>query len=324
MLDLLVAFAVESESLLLTAHAPVGLQLCSDGGELTRNEYDGPISTIMIEGFPGSTSEQIATLKEHLAFAQYPVLLNAKRIDQGIKLDDTIIQHCFEHDSATGIVGLPRFGLATQTQIVVNGVLSHDIWDSPPSGVVWSAIVCCREETQEKAQTIVSEEVSRLYRKAGKNYTQLSGHRRARVQELLFRLADFGASASAVDGVPMFRTVHGQLLTSKELKSNANQRVLRAIGPTARASRYEVDDTVFVLNERQRGFVERHLGLLVREPRRRATPPGRVRSWLATAIERIRNSGRRLGRALMAVTEIKTEDLSQEETDISQPGSKSS
>ncbi len=315
MLDLLVAFFGGARMVILQAGPPTNLRLVArPGGKVAGiRQAAGAGTSLVVNGNAGQTSEQAAELEEHLRFAHFRVELNGRRIDRGLHLEDALMQRSFEQGEFAGLVGLPRAGLAARTRVVVHGVMVRQVWDSPPSGAVWDAVVRCPADGQARALALVSEQVAGLYRRVSEGYGELSDADRARVELLLFRLADHGASAAVVAGVPMFRTVEGDRVCAAELRRAALGRVVRAIGPEASPGRYEIDGPVFVLHERQREFVERHLGLLVREPGRRPTPRGRLQAWLGDLTERAGRAVRRLVRRLMATREVPPERLDPEE-----------
>ena len=92
---------------------------------------------------------------------------------------------------------------------------------------------------------------------------------RQRTKRLLFRRADHGAGKAATGSARLFSTVDGRRVGAEALQQAALGRVIRVIGEKARRDRYDLSRTVFVLDEQDRGFVERHLRLEVREPPRR-------------------------------------------------------
>jgi hypothetical protein len=74
-------------------------------------------------------------------------------------------------------------------------------------------------------------------------------------------------------------------------------KVVRAVGSPLRLSRYELRGPVFILDEKERAFVERHLGLEVREPALHPRATWGPRRLALTAWEGLRGALRKvLGR----------------------------
>jgi hypothetical protein len=282
-LDLLVGFAVKARMVILRTGPPTCLRLIVRSGTVQLNEdREARHTSLLLIGFQGVVAEWERELERHLRYADFQVSCNGRRLDRALALEDSVLTERFSRNGYEGLVGLPRTGQVARTRLVNYGVLSKDVWDSPPSGAVWDAVVRCPAgvEGQSRALSLVSEQVAGLYRKLAGKYASLGSEDRLRIVQLLFRLADNGAGAAAVTDVPVFATLAGDLCTATDLSSTAIGRIVRAIGPGAKAERYELSGHIFRLDDRRRDFVERHLGLLVREPPRRPTPRSRLRGWI--------------------------------------------
>ena len=150
--------------------------------------------------------------------------------------------------------------------------------------------------------------IKELYGRARERYGEMGGADRQRTKQLLFRLADHGAGKTATGEVRLFSTVEGERVGAESLQQAALGRVIRAIGENARRERYDLSRTVFVLDEQDRGFVERHLRLVIREPPRRPE----IRRWrnrLSRLGEMLKRKARGVVRFLIRTREVPDEDL---------------
>ena len=311
-LDLLVAFAVQARLVILRAGPPTCLRLVVRSGTVQLNEdRDARHTSLLLTGFQGIVSEWEYELERHLRYADFQVACNGRRLDRALELEDAVLSARFSQDGFEGMVGLPRTGQAARTRLVDHGVLSKDVWDSPPTGAVWDAVVRCPAgvEGHSSALSLVAAQVASLYRRLAGAYSSLGIEDRLRVVQLIFRLADNGAGAAAVTDVPVFASLSGELCTAAELRSTAIGRIVRAIGPGAKAERFELSGRIFRLDDRRRDFVERHLGLLVREPPRRATPRSRLRAWLSRSWRKGLSSVRQAVGRLAAARTIPLDQL---------------
>ena len=278
LLDLLVAFFAGARRVRLEAGPPAARRLdaVAERVHLTASPLAAG-TRLEITGLPGRGAGLRRELERHLRYAPFAVVLDGRRLDRGLELDDVFCAQRFAADGLDGVLGLPRQGLAARTRLVVDGVLARQIWDSPPSGAVWDAVVRCGPDNEARALGEVSRQAAEVLRRLGAHLAALAPAERARAQQLLFRLADCGAGATAVAGMALFRDSAGRPATPGELRRAARGRLLRAIGPQADVTRYDATGPVFVLDGRERAFVERHLNLVVREPPRRPRAGGRWR-----------------------------------------------
>ncbi len=281
LLDLLLAFFAGARQVRLESGPPTGRQLEAGAGRVRVAPSTLAVGNrLEITGLPGRGGEMRRELERHLRYAPFAVVLDGRRLDRGLEIEGVFCAQRFAADGLDGVVGLPRRGLAARTQLVVDGVLERQIWDSPPTGAVWDAVVRCSPENEARALGEVSRQVAGLLRRLGARSVALAPAERERAQQLLFRLVDCGAGATAVAEMALFRDSTGRPATAGDLRRAARGRLLRAIGPRADIARYDATGPVFVLDERERAFVERHLNLVVREPSRRPRPGGIWRSWL--------------------------------------------
>jgi hypothetical protein len=305
------------------------LVACSLGGRRVTLEMGEPVNRILVVEPPGATSRPVARprgirlevvgarrnpaaeareLAEALRYAGFRVSVNGQKLGRGLYLEDALFATRFAAEGVEGIVGLPRKGPAAVTRVLTHGVLEHESWESPADGWVWEAVV---EGSQAYHPGLVGQvvrtQVSRLYDRARREFDSQDERDRIRIKQLLFRLADSGAGAEALAGVRLFRTVEGRRVDSGSLREAALGRVIRAVGAGAWLDRFDLSGPVFVLDEQERGFVERHMELLVREPAR--NPRGK-RSWAGRIAEWLRSKARSLVRALVTRKAIPPRKLS--------------
>ncbi len=314
LLDLLVAFTAGAKTVLVQAGPPTSLRLIARSDQVLLDSlpagsgFEGNL--LVLTGLEGNPGRQLSELEEHLRFAPFAVEVNRTRVDRGLHLGGVALQRAFAVGPVEGLVGLPMEGRAARTRLVVDGVVTRQVWDSPPSGAVWEAVVRCPAGFDQRALAEVSRQVAELYREIAGRYAGLLGPVQERLRQLVFGLADGGAGARAVAGIPIFRRVGAGGVDPDALRAAAQGRVIRAIGPGARPERYDLSGQVFVLDERDRTFIERHLGLQVREPARRPSKVLRLASLLARARERL-GRGLRAGiRRLALGRAIGPDDLS--------------
>ncbi len=240
----------------------------------------------------------------HLAHARFLAEVDGRRVDHGLALEGVLRAATFRAGALTAAVGLPRAGHAARTRLLEHGVLRREVWASPPGGEVWDALVDGPPGLEREALALAAESAARLLGEARGFFGQLGPQDRRRLAQLLFRKADAGGGPAAVAGVPLFRAISGEAYRAEELAGLARGRVLRVLGPGARAERHRVDGPVLVLDEEERAFVERHLGLVLREPPRRAAPPGPLRRLRRAWSEALARAARGVRRRLLARREV--------------------
>jgi hypothetical protein len=292
MLDLLVAFSLGAQQVTLDAGQPVSRRLKARKGEaaarVSRAARSSGVS-IRLEGVRRRGRKEANELADALRFARFEVAVNGKRVDRGPFLEDVMVQLKTRGGDFEGLIGIPRKGLAAVTRYLVHGVLEKEIWESSPDGLAFEAVVQGRPGSDPKEAVRFARQIaSDLYFQSAQRYDQLEAGERVRFKQLLFRMADCGRGRAAVEGVRLFGTTDGERLTVQDLSQAALGRVIRAVGKGARLDRYELRGTVFLLDETERSFVERHLGLVIREPGRRPAPKGSLRLLVTNGRERIR------------------------------------
>ncbi len=272
MLDLLVAFASNARWVGIDMGPPIGqcMRLEKGGGGLAFSSCRRAKGMrIEILGATRSVSREIGELKRYFCYAGYRVIVNSRRIDQGFFLNDVMFETRFDRDSISGVVGLPSQGLAAVTRILSYGVLKKEVWLSPQDGWVWDAVVEAPDDMPQKAVIDkLRKEVGGLYARACREYSKHAEGEKHRIKQLLFRLADFAMGAEAVEGVNLFRTVSGEWVDIQGVRQIASERVVKAIGTKTVVQKYTLFGNELVLEEQDRGFIERHLGLMVRDPPR--------------------------------------------------------
>jgi hypothetical protein len=311
MLDLLVAFALGAERVDLDMAAPVSRRLVvAEGG--SRVEFmpttlkRGVVITIW--GGRHTPVAERAELVDALKHARFQVVVDGRRVDRGPHLVDMLVQTSIERGSFQGVIGLPRQGLAGITRTLVNGVLEREIWESPSNGAVWEAVIDGPKALEPENTTLLQDAIEELYSRMRQHYEKMDSNDRQRIKQLLFRLADHGAGRAAIGSARLFSTVEGERVGVEALLQAALGRVVRAIGEGARRERYDLSRTVFVLDEQDRGFVERHLHLVVREPPRR--PEARKwRDFFSRWAEGLKRMVRVVPRILIRAREVPAEDL---------------
>jgi hypothetical protein len=315
MLDLLVAFALRADRVELDMAAPVSRSLVAVRGG---NRVEFPPSArkrgvaITISGGRRFVAAERAELVDALKHARFQVVVDGRRVDRGPHLVDMLVQTSIERGSFQGVIGLPRQGLAGITRILVNGVLERELWESPANGEVWEAVIDGPAALEPENTALLRDSIEELYSRLRQRYEKMGGADRQRIKQLLFRLADHGAGRAATGSARLFSTVEGERVGADALLQAALGRVVRAIGDSARRERYDLSRTVFVLDEQDRGFVERHLRLVVREPPRRPETRG-WRKFFSRLMERLKGKARGLARFFVRARELTDEDLKEGE-----------
>lgn len=311
MLDLLVVFALGADRVEMDMAAPASRKLVvTDRGSraqfLESARRRGV--AIMVSGCRRAPAAELAELIDALKHASFRVVVDGRRVDHGPHLVDTLVQSSFERGSSSGVIGIPRRGLAGITRILLNGVLERELWESPADGAVWEAVIDGPAAPEPRDNAFLREAIEGLYDQLGDRYEEMDAADRQRTKQLLFRRADHGAGKAATGSARLFATVEGQRVGAEALQQLALGRVIRAIGEKARRDRYDLSRTVFVLDEQDRGFVERHLRLVVREPPRR---PGsrRWRNRFLRLAEMLKRKTRNALRLLIRAREVPDEDL---------------
>lgn len=311
MLDLLVAFALGADRVELDMAAPVSRRLVVAGNnrrvELSNSTRKEGVA-ITVSGGRRDPAAERAELVDALRHASFQVLVDNRRVDRGPHLADMLFQVPVARGSCFGIVGLPRQGLAGITRILVNGVLERELWESPPDGAVWEAVVDGPADPVAGDPVLLRDALGELYQMARERYPDMQAADRRRIKLLLFRLAEHGAGGQAIGEAKLFSTVDGKRVGADDLRRAALGRVIRAIGTKARRDRHDLSGNVFVLDEPDRGFVERHLGLVVREPPRRPGA-GRWRRVFSRLAEKLKQRARKAARLLFRAREVPGGDL---------------
>ena len=311
MLDLLVAFALGAERVELDMAPPVSRRLTvslnDDRVELQPSDRRRGM-LITVTGGRRNPSEERAELIDALRHASFQVEIDGRRVDRGPHLADMLVQASIERDPFRGVIGLPRQGLAGITRILKNGVLERELWESPSDGAVWEAVIDGPVALAPENAAQLREAIEELYRRLRERHGKMGSKDRMRSKQLLFRLADHGAGRAATGTAKLFSTAQGERVGAEALQSAALGRVIRAIGAEARRDRYDLCGSVFVLDEQDRAFVERHLHLVVREPPRR---PGarRWRTLFSRLAHRLRREAKSLVRFFARSRGIPEKDL---------------
>jgi hypothetical protein len=311
MLDLLVAFALGADRVELDMAAPVSRRLVV-AGRGARVEFLESVRrrgvAITVSGGRRSPVAERAELVDALKHASFQVVVDGRRVDRGPHLADMLFQSALEQGPFRGVIGIPRQGLAGITRVLVNGVLERELWESPSNGAVWEAVIDGPTAVEPQDAAFLREAIEELYDRLRQSYEEMSGADRRRSKQLLFRLADHGAGKAATGSAKLFSTIEGKRVGTEALQQAALGRVIRAIGETARRDRYDLSRTAFVLDEQDRGFVERHLRLVVREPPRRPESR-RWRSLLSRLAHRLRREARTVVRFFIRAREVPLKDL---------------
>lgn len=277
LLDLVVAFALPADRVRLVAGAPVALELERQAGRLrVGSARTDAALELEVVGLRVETRGWAEVAREHLAHARREVWLDGRRIDRGLALTDVLAPRVLTRGELTAVVGLPLRGHAARTRVLERGILRREQWSSPADGRVWDALVDGPPGQVNQALALAADGAREALAEAVRGSDELGEAELARLAHLLFRLADGGLGAQALAGAAVFWTLDGRRLRAEELAGLAEDRVLRALGPGERPERFRLRGTVLRLGEEERAFVERHLGLRVREPARAARPPGRL------------------------------------------------
>lgn len=311
MLDLLVAFALGADRVELDMAAPAARRLVvaeNDHRLEFRPSMRKEGMAVTVTGGRRAPAAERAELVDALKHASFQVLVDNHRVDRGPHLMDMLFEVSIDRGSFRGVAGLPRRGLAGITRILVNGVLERELWESPPDGSVWEAVVDGPAEPDPQDTALVRDATEELYRLARQRYPDMDPADRRRIKQLLFRLADHGAGEKAIGEAKLFSTVDGKRVGAGDLRRAALGRVIRAVGEKARRDRYDLSREVFGLDEPDRGFIERHLHLVVREPPRR--PGARMwRRWLSRLGEKLKRQAREVARLLLRAREVPDGEL---------------
>ena len=311
MLDLLVAFALGADRVELDMASPVSRRLVVLGNN-DRVEFRPSTRkegvAITVTGGRRIPAAERTELIDALKHASFHVVVDNRRVDRGPHLLDMLAQTSFDRGSFRGVIGLPRQGLAGITRILVNGVLERELWESPSDGTVWEAVVDGPTALAPEETTLLSDATEELYHQVRERYEEMESADRHRIKQLLFRLADHGAGKKATGEARLFLTVDGERVGAQALQHAALGRIIRAIGEKTRRNRYDLSKTVFVLDEQDRGFVERHLRLVVREPPRRPEA-GRWRHVLSRLLEKLKKQVREVTRLLIRTREVPEAEL---------------
>jgi hypothetical protein len=311
MLDLLVAFALGADRVEMDLAPPVSRSLAVEvnGDRLQIAPSDRKTGVaITVTGGRRIPSMERTELIDALKYASFRVEIDNQRVDRGPHLSDMLFQIPVDRGSFRGVIGLPRRGLAGITRFLVHGVLEREVWESPPEGTVWEAVVDAPAAGVAENTEFLRDATEELYGRARERYEEMGRAERLRIKQLLFRRADHGAGKEATGEVRLFSRVDGERVGAEALQHEALGRVIRAIGEKSRRDRVDLSKTVFVLDEQDRGFVERHLRLVVREPPRR---PG-ARKWrhaLSGLAERSMKLGREIARFFLRKREVLEDDL---------------
>jgi len=311
MLDLLVAFAQGADRVEMDMAAPVSRKLVITGkgsrAQFLESARRRGVAIIM-SGCRRDPAAERAELVDALKHASFQVVIDGRRVDRGPHLVDVLVQSSIERGSFRGLIGIPRQGLAGITRILVNGVLERELWESPADGAVWEAVIDGPAAPEPRETAFLHEATGELYDQLRDRYEEMGAADKQRTKQLLFRRADHGAGKAATGSARLFQTVDDRRVGSEALQQVALGRVIRAIGEKARRDRYDLSRTVFVLDEQDRGFVERHLRLVVREPPRR---PGsrRWRNRFFRMAETLKRKTRGAVRFLIRAREVPDEDL---------------
>jgi len=309
LLDLLVAFVLPAREASLVAGGralrvvgrPRVIRLAVEAGAAG--------ARLRLDGLQADTAGWARAAASHLEHASFRAEVDGRRVDRGLVLQDVLRSTTTRRGELLAVVGLPRRGHAARTRVLERGVLRREVWASPAGGEVWDALVDGPPGREREALALAAECAARLLHEARGFFPRLPPADQRRLAELLFRLADAGQGASAAAGVPLFRGLDGAAYRPEELPALARGRGLRALGPEARPGQHLLDGVVLVLDEAERAFVERHLGLVVHEPARRPTPPGPGRRLRRALAERLGRLGRALRRGLILQRAVPLEEL---------------
>ena len=319
MLDLLVAFALGADRVEMDMAAPVSRRLVVAGRgarvEFCESARRRGVAITVTGGRRIPAAERVE-LVDALKHASFKVVVDGRRVDRGPHLVDMLVQSSVEQGSFRGVIGIPRQGLAGITRILVNGVLERESWESPSSGAVWEAVIDGPTAVEPRDAFFLREAIADLYDQLRESYEELNGADRRRTKQLLFRLADHGAGKAATGSAKLFSMIEGKRVGKRvgteALQQAALGRVIRAIGETARRDRYDLSRATFVLDEQDRGFVERHLRLVVREPPRRPESR-RWRNLFSRLAHRLRREARTVVRFFIRAREVPPKDLDDSE-----------
>jgi hypothetical protein len=322
MLDLLVAFGQEARLVELNIAAPISKKVVlTKGGQKLKISHSNRRNglQINISGAKRNRSAEVSELKDALRFATFSATVNGKQVCFGPRLQSVFIKTEVEQGGLRALVGIPTAGLAAVTYFLKNGVIEQQVWESPENGFVFEAIVDGQHDsTKTQAVALAHQVAARLYQTATRGYREFSAAERFRLKQLLYRLADYGAGCEVVRGIALFRRIDGQLVSSEYLRQAALGRLLRAIGPQARLERYQLSQNVFVLDEQDRAFIEKHMRLVVREPGRVPRPKNTLVQLFSKIKERLRISLTRLRQRLSAARRLPVESLEQSEAEFLQ------
>lgn len=283
MLDLLVAFAQPDARTTIELGEPLGLSIerLNQGGLRIEQRKDLGGTHILVRGRRPHSGREIDELKNSLEHARYRVFLNGRRIDHGPRLVEQIIEMHYSDERFSALVGIPCSGLVATTRICENGVLQKTFCTSPPDGLVYEALVEASAGCDRRAALgFAHRSAADLFKRAAGKIEEFAPADRARVKSLLFRMVARGSGFDILEGARLFTTCQAESQSLEDLRGSALGRIVRAVAPGARLELFDLDaGKVFVLDEVERAFVEKSLGLLVREPARRPVERAIVKLW---------------------------------------------
>jgi hypothetical protein len=201
-----------------------------------------------------------------------------------LQVSDCVLHVDLRNPRLHGAVGLPMTSDLVRIARLRHGVRIEEVVRAPSSGVVFHAVVDEQDDNFDKTWQTLRRAARRLFERLAARFDELGEDARARGLRLLTDRYKHVREPKLLAGVRAFCRVRGSPLELEQIRRLSREMTLHAIEASESPKAYDVGGRLVLrIDPRQRGFLERELGIALLPPPPRsaaAGPAERFRAWV--------------------------------------------
>jgi hypothetical protein len=246
---------------------------------------------IAVRGKGRDPAQEKRLLRECCRHSMVPVRLNGVLISRGLQVRDCVLHVDLRNPRLHGAVGLPLTSDLVRIDRLRHGVRFEEVVRAPSSGVVFHAVVDEQDDDFDKTWQTLRRAARRLFERLAARFEELGEDARIRGLRLLTDRYKHVREPQLLAGVRAFARVRGSPLELEQVRKISLQTTLHAIESGESPKAYDVEGRVVLrIDPRQRGFLERELGIALLPPPPRSAASGpweRMRAWIRGVRDRL-------------------------------------
>ncbi|MBN2529634.1 MAG: hypothetical protein JXR76_24810 [Deltaproteobacteria bacterium] len=243
------------------------LSVAADDGS---SKNGSPVTLLEVKSRKIKANPLFRVIESACRYARLPVVLNGKKISDGLTLNDCFAQQFFELDGIQGVVGIPVASDFVRQIVLRHGIMVKDSLKQPAFGLLYHVIADSHKEVEELQ--MLRPVVRNLYLKLGAMVEQLPAQQKKRAVDVLFGRFLETRDPQYIHNVRAFESTTGRYYTLAEMRNLAMHGPLFAI-PSESAPKGQFSQSwllcgrrVFVLDIKQWNFLEKELGISITVP----------------------------------------------------------